>query len=40
MIYTPYQVVYDVKSRKVGLAGHVERMGDKSDANMVFDGET
>jgi hypothetical protein len=40
MNYTPYQVVYDVKSRKVGLVGRVEHMGDRRDANRVFDGET
>jgi len=39
MIYTPHQMLYDDKSRKVGLTGHVERMGERRDANRVLMGK-
>jgi hypothetical protein len=38
MIYTPQQMLYDNKSRKVELTGHVEQMGERRDANRILKG--
>jgi hypothetical protein len=33
-------MLYDDKSRKVGLTGHVESMGERRDANRVLMGRS